>query len=409
MTTSTDSLELTILMPCLNESRTLGNCIDKGNSLLASLQINGEIVVADNGSTDGSQLIATACGARVIDVSTRGYGAALIAGIEHARGRYIIMGDSDESYDFAALGPFVEALRAGNELVMGNRFAGGIAPDAMPFLHRYLGNPVLSFIGRLFFKSPVGDFHCGLRGFHRDAITRLGLRCEGMEFASEMIVKASLQGIKIAEVPTTLSKDGRDRPPHLRTWRDGWRHLRFLLLFTPRWLLLYPGIVLTLLSLIQLFVALMHPNGLGRWPVGVHTQLFAVAGMMVGFQTMLFASGAILARHSTSIQAALPRERLVLKAILGPSLPIVGATLFVIGVYLCVELTLRWGLSGFGALEPAQAMRQLIPGVALVVLGAQSMLAAVFFSAVRSAIESSYHSRVPSNVSLTSNPRAAAF
>ena len=276
-------------MPCLNEARTLGNCVKRANLFLTRHQIAGEVLVADNGSTDGSQSIATELGARVVAVPTRGYGAALVAGIAQARGRYVIMGDSDESYDFATLGPFVDALRAGNELVMGNRFAGGIAMGAMPFLHRYLGNPVLSFIGRLFFKSPVGDFHCGLRGFDREAISRLGLRCEGMEFASEMIVKASLHGLKITEVPTTLSKDGRDRPPHLRTWRDGWRHLRFLLLFTPRWLLLYPGIALMFLSLIQLVVALMHPHGLGRWPVGVHTQLFAVAGMMVGFQTMLFA------------------------------------------------------------------------------------------------------------------------
>lgn len=395
MTTDATPIELTILMPCLNEALTLRTCVDKALAFIARTGISGEVLVADNGSTDGSQQLAEAYGARLICVERRGYGAALLAGIGAARGRWVVMGDSDDSYDFSSLDPFVEALRGGHQLVMGNRFRGAILPGAMPPLHRYLGNPVLSFIGRLFFKSPVHDFHCGLRGFDRAAIQSLGLRCEGMEFASEMIVKASLQGLRITEVPTVLSPDGRNRPPHLRTWRDGWRHLRFLFLFTPRWLLLYPGMALTLVSFIQLTVALLHPNGLWRWPVGVHTQLFAVAGMMVGFQTVLLASGAILARHSASIQAAMPRERLVLRAALGPGLPIVGALLFFAGAYLCVELTLRWGLSGFGALDPEQAMRQLIPGTALVVLGAQSMLAAVFFSAVRSAIESSHHPRVP--------------
>ena len=395
MTTEPAAVELTILMPCLNEARTLRACIKKALAFLSESGVVGEVLVADNGSTDGSQQLASACGARVVHVERRGYGAALLAGIDAARGTSVVMGDSDESYDFSALDSFVEALRGGSQLVMGNRFQGGILPGAMPALHRYLGNPVLSFVGRLFFKSPVRDFHCGLRGFNRAAIRSLGLKCEGMEFASEMIVKASLQGLRITEVPTVLSPDGRNRPPHLRTWRDGWRHLRFLLLFTPRWLLLYPGMALASLSCIQLMIALMHPNGLGRWPVGVHTQLFAVAGMMIGFQTALFASGVILVRHSTSIQAALPRERLVLKATVGPSLPIVGALLFLFGAYLCIELTLRWGTSGFGALDPEQAMRQLIPGTALVVLGAQSMLAAVFFSAIRSAIESSNHARVP--------------
>jgi len=388
-------------MPCLNEAKTLGACIDQANRFLAKSELTGEILVADNGSRDGSQTIARDHGARVLEVAKRGYGAALIAGTRAAQGRFVVMGDSDESYDFSDLTPFLTSLRNGSQLVIGNRFQGGIAQGAMPLLHRYLGNPVLSFLGRLFFKASIGDFHCGLRGFDRKAILGLGLRCEGMEFASEMIVKASLQGLKITEVPTTLSKDGRGRPPHLRTWRDGWRHLRFLLLFTPRWLLLYPGLALTVLSIVQLCVALMHPGGLGRWPVGVHTQLFAVAGMMVGFQTVLFASGAILARHSTSIQFALPRERLLLKLVLGPGLPIAGSFLLLVGVYLCVELTLRWGLSGFGALEPEQAMRQLIPGIAMVVVGAQSILASVFFAAIRSAIESLQYFRAPLNDSVS--------
>ena len=238
MTSSANSLELTILMPCLNEAETLERCIVKATRYLAESGIVGEVVIADNGSTDGSQAIAQRLGARVVDVPVRGYGAALGMGIRSAHGRYIIMGDSDDSYDFSKLNGFVAKLREGFDLVMGNRFLGGIAPGAMPFLHRYLGNPVLTFIGRLFFKCPARDFHCGLRGFSRAAIMGLSLRTTGMEFASEMVVKASLNKLKITEIPTTLDKDGRSRPPHLRTWRDGWRHLRFLLMYSPRWLFL---------------------------------------------------------------------------------------------------------------------------------------------------------------------------
>lgn len=381
------SVELTILMPCLNEARTLGSCIERANAFFARSGVVGEVVVADNGSTDGSQLIASERGARVVDVPIRGYGAALIAGIAQARGRYVIMGDSDESYDFSSLEPFVTALRAGNQLVMGNRFAGGIAPGAMPFLHRYLGNPVLSFIGRLFFKSPVRDFHCGLRGFDRAAVLALGLRCEGMEFASEMIVKSSLHGLRIAEVPTTLAKDGRDRPPHLRTWRDGWRHLRFLLLFAPRWLFLYPGSGLAALSALQLVVAMLHPQGLGRWPVGIHTQLFAAAGIVLGYQTMLFAIASILARSFTGLVIVNQRERWVLRLCGSPWLWLGGLLLSVSGLVLCVSLAWQWGSAGFGALSPDEAMRIIIPGVALLLVGTQSVLAAVFFAAMRSAFE----------------------
>jgi glycosyltransferase involved in cell wall biosynthesis len=233
--------ELSIVMPCLNEVRTVGICVEKAFSYLETRNIQGEVIVADNGSTDGSQAIALDLGARVVPVAARGYGSALSAGIEAARGRFVIIGDSDNSYDFSHLDPFVSKLRAGYQLVMGNRFRGGIKRGAMPPLHRYLGNPVLTAVGRLFFRSTCGDFHCGLRGFHRDAILSLDLRSPGMEFASEMVVKATISKLKIAEVPTALSPDGRDRPPHLRSWRDGWRHLRLLLLFSPRWLFLYPG------------------------------------------------------------------------------------------------------------------------------------------------------------------------
>ncbi|MDP9933171.1 glycosyltransferase family 2 protein [Variovorax paradoxus] len=380
-------VELTILMPCLNEALTLPTCIGKARAFLALTGIHGEVLVADNGSVDGSQALASACGARVIDVPVRGYGAALIAGIDAAAGRYVIMGDADESYDFGGLAPFVAELRQGSQLVMGNRFRGGILPSAMPPLHRYLGNPVLSFVGRLFFKSKIGDFHCGLRGFERQAIQHLELCCEGMEFASEMVVKASLSGLRIVEVPTVLSPDGRDRPPHLRTWRDGWRHLRFLLLFTPRWLFLYPGMVLTLLSLAQLLLAHFHPDNLGRWPVGIHTQLFASAGMVLGYQTMLFAMGAVLARHCARLNTPHPRERWALRAASGGWLSIGGILATLFGLAMCASLTWQWGRTGFGALNPENAMRQIIPGVALLLMGTQSLLASVFFAALRSAFD----------------------
>ena len=237
-------LELTILMPCLNEAETIATCIQKALRFLHHSGIRGEVLIADNGSTDGSREIAAELGARVVRVAERGYGAALKAGIQAAHGRYVIMGDADDSYDFSNLSPFVTKLREGAELVMGNRFKGGIAPGAMPGLHKYLGNPVLSGIGRLFFNAPVGDFHCGLRGFDRRAIATLGLESSGMEFASEMVVKATLRQKAIVEVPTTLSPDGRSRPPHLRSWRDGWRHLKFLMLFCPKWLFFYPGVAL---------------------------------------------------------------------------------------------------------------------------------------------------------------------
>jgi hypothetical protein len=382
-------LELTILMPCLNEARTLPACIGKAQAFLTRTGIHGEVLVADNGSTDGSQTLAAACGARVVDVPARGYGAALIAGIDAAAGRYVIMGDADDSYDFGALEAFVAELRRGSQLVMGNRFRGAILPGAMPPLHQYLGNPVLSFVGRLFFKSPIGDFHCGLRGFDRQAVRRLGLRCEGMEFASEMVVKASLHGLTIVEVPTVLSPDGRDRPPHLRTWRDGWRHLRFLFLFTPRWLFLYPGAALALAGLVQLAVALLHPAGLGRWPVGIHTQLFAAAGMVLGYQTMLFAMGAVLARWCAQLNTPHPREQWALRAATGPWLPALGGAGALVGLALCASLTWQWGRSGFGALTPEAAMRQIIPGVALLLMGTQSLLASIFFAALRSAFDSS--------------------
>jgi glycosyltransferase involved in cell wall biosynthesis len=382
------TVELTILMPCLNEARTLTTCVAKARAFLARHGVAGEVLIADNGSTDGSQALALAAGARVVHVAQRGYGAALRAGTEAARGRFVIMGDSDDSYDFANLGPFLEALRAGHDLVMGNRFRGGIAPGAMPFLHRYLGNPVLSFVGRLFFGGAIGDFHCGLRGYRRDAVLGLRLIAPGMEYASEMVVKALQAELRICEVPTTLSKDGRNRPPHLNTWRDGWRHLRFLLLFSPRWLFLYPGLGILFAGLAQLLYAQWQRPGGHWWPVGIHTQLFAAAGMVMGFQVLLFAAGALLARYGARLDIIHPSERAALRWARGPVLPVLGSLGALTGFSICLAVTLDWGRGGFGALDPESAMRQIIPGLALLLIGAQAFVASVFFAALTSAFDS---------------------
>lgn len=389
------ALELTILMPCLNEVRTLGACIAKASGFLRRAGIAGEVLIADNGSDDGSQQLARQLGARVIDVPERGYGAALKAGIRAARGRYVVMGDADDSYDFSALDAFVAELRAGRELVVGNRFAGGIAPGAMPFLHRWLGNPVLSFLGRRFFGGPLRDFHCGLRGFDRAAMLRLQLVTPGMEFASEMIVKSLQAGLAISEVPTTLAKDGRDRPPHLNTWRDGWRHLRFLMLFAPRWLFLYPGALLVLAGVAQLALSQVLPTGASRWPVGIHTQLFAMAAAVLGWQTLMFALGAVLARHLARLDAPHPRERSALRAAGSAWLPAGGALAVAAGLVLCVGVVWQWGAADFGALDPEIAMRQIIPGVGLAIAGSQALLASMYFAALRSAFDSSRRASGP--------------
>jgi len=300
-------VELTILMPCLNEAETIATCIDKAQSFLARSGVAGEVLIADNGSSDGSVEYALARGARVIAVTERGYGAALRAGIAAARGRFVIMGDADDSYDFSRLELFLARLRDGSDLVIGNRFAGGIAPGAMPFLHRYLGNPVLSLIGRMFFRSGIRDFHCGLRGVRRDAVLALDLRTSGMEFASEMVVRAALNGLAIAEVPTTLAVDGRSRPPHLRTWSDGWRHLRFLLMFSPRWLFLYPGAVLLVLGVLA--TLLLLPGRLmltPRFGLDEHTFLVATIAILVGVQVVGFG---VIARHFAAANGLLPRSK----------------------------------------------------------------------------------------------------
>jgi hypothetical protein len=371
-------LELTILMPCLNEAETISSCVAKAKAFLARAGIAGEVLIADNGSSDGSVALAERDGARVIAVRERGYGAALRAGVAAARGRYVIMGDADDSYDFSGLDPFVAKLRAGHDLVMGNRFAGGIAPGAMPFLHRYLGNPVLSFIGRMFFRAKIGDFHCGLRGFRRDAILGLDLRTSGMELASEMVVRAAVVNLSIAEVPTTLAVDGRSRPPHLRTWHDGWRHLRFLLLFSPRWLFLYPG--LALMALGALGVAALLPGPLMLSPgfgVDDHTFLVAAIAILVGVQVVGFS---VIARHFAAANALLPRSRPLAALLSVISLErglMIAAGIMCGGVAGVAWSLWQWSLVDFGPLTAPVVMRVLTLALVLIATGVQ--LAFTFF------------------------------
>ena len=378
-------LELSILLPCLNESETLETCISKAQRFLAANDIRGEIVVSDNGSEDGSQEIARSCGARVIHVPVRGYGAALIYGALNARGKYVIMGDSDDSYDFSNLLPFVEKLRAGYELVMGNRLTGGIRPGAMPWKNRWIGTPALSAIGRLFFRCPVGDFNCGLRAFSADAFRKMALRTTGMEFASEMIVKATLLKLKIAEVPTTLSPDGRSRPPHLRPWRDGWRHLRFMFLYSPRWLFLYPGLLLTLLGGITGAWLIPQPRTVGDITLDIHTLLFCAVGVLVGFQAILFA---IFSKTFAITEGLLPRDIKMDKVFAAFHLEswlVAGILLVMIGMVEAFRGISVWERHGFGPLIPAHVMRIAIPSGLSLALGFQIVFSAFFLSLLRMA------------------------
>lgn len=386
------SLELTVLMPCLNEAGTVATCVAAALRFLRDAGVQGEVLVADNGSTDGSQGLARAAGARVIDVPRRGYGAALHAGIASSRGRYVVMGDADASYDFSSLQAFLDELRAGVHLVVGNRFRGGIAPGAMPLLHRYLGNPVLSFVGRLFFRTDIGDFHCGLRGFSREAMHGLGLVSPGMEFASEMVAKAALAGLRIEEVPTTLRPDGRDRPPHLRTWRDGWRHLRFLLLFCPRWLFLYPGLALVALGLGG-FAA--SADETGPLQLGIHSLLYMAAATVLGAQLVQLA---LLTKWMGIVSGVVPPQRWLDR--LSPYLKlenglVAGVLLVGVGVSWSAWLTWDWGRAGFGALDPAQTMRIAIPAVTLMILGAQVAAGSLFAGALNYSWVSSERTPAP--------------
>jgi glycosyltransferase involved in cell wall biosynthesis len=376
----TGAVELSIVMPCLNEAETLGICIQKAQTALAEHGIIGEVVVADNGSTDGSQAIAAKMGARVVHVDAKGYGSALMGGFASARGTFVIMGDADDSYDWLAIKPFVDKLRAGDDLVMGNRFKGGIRPGAMPPLHRYLGNPVLTSIGRLFFSSASGDFHCGLRAFRRDAILKMNLRTTGMEFASELVVKATLFNLKMSEVPVVLSPDGRSRPPHLRSWRDGWRHLRFLLMYSPRWLFLYPGIALVILGLATGLWLLPGPRTVGQVTFDVHTLLYSAAAIFIGFQSILFALFARIFAMTEGLVPPDPQLNRLFRFIDLEKGLIVGALLLAAGLFASFYALSDWGAKYFGQMDPSQTFRIVIPAVLALILGCQITLSSFFLS-----------------------------
>ena len=378
-----EPLELTILMPCLNEAETIELCVAKAMGYLRRSGVRGEVLIADNGSDDGSQALAETAGARVVAVPEKGYGAALMGGVRAARGRFVIMGDADDSYDFENLDGMIEHLRGGAELVMGNRFKGGIAPGAMPFLHRYLGNPVLSFIGRLFFSIPVGDFHCGLRGFSREAILGLGLQSPGMEFASEMVVKASIRGLRIEETPTTLRPDGRSRPPHLKTWRDGWRHLRFLLLHSPRFLFIYPGVALIALGVIgSVLLAGGAVRVSPRLELDIHSLVVACFAILIGVQLLVFGA---LARRYQTLEGVLPPAPRFEKFLLGLSLELIlqaASVIFLAGAVGAGWAVVYWAGSGFGPIHYNGVIRVLVMSLtALAVaiqLAAAGFLASVF-------------------------------
>ena len=373
-------IELSIVMPCLNEAETLATCIEKAKCFLANQSIHGEIIISDNGSTDGSQDIAKKHGAIVVNAIQKGYGSALKEGIQAARGVYIIMGDADDSYDFSNLLPYVDELRKGIDLVMGNRFKGGIQKGAMPFLHRYLGNPVLSFIGRLFFKSKIGDFHCGLRGFSKNAFQRMELQTTGMEFASEMIVKASLKEMKIVEVPTILRHDGRSRPPHLNTWQDGWRHLRFLLLYSPSWLFMIPGIFLMMVGFILSSILVAGPLRLGEITLGVHTLLYSSAAFLVGFQLILFYG---LTKIYTVENDLLPKSKKydqLFKVLTLEKGLIVGFLLILGALVATIYAYQNWQAVNFGDITGVSTLRTVIPAITTLLLGVQTILFSFFFS-----------------------------
>lgn len=376
---TSNNIELSIVMPCLNEAETLAICIQKAKAFLQENGVIGEVVIADNGSTDNSQEIAKRNGARVVHVTEKGYGNALKGGIKNAFGTFIIMGDSDDSYDFYNLRPFLDKMRAGYDLVMGNRFKGGIKKGAMPFLHRYLGNPVLSFIGRLFFNIKVGDFHCGLRGFSKKAFEEMELRTTGMEFASEIVVKASIKDLKIAEVPTVLSPDGRSHPPHLNTWRDGWRHLRFLLTYSPKWLYGYPGVFMILFGGLTSFLLIENPFTVGSISFDVQTLLYASLSIIVGLQFLAFYVLATV--HSEANKVENQKDHW-LKKLTNFNLEkglIAGGILIIIGGILFGNALMDWQAVSFGQLNPSEALRLTIPSCTVIVLGLQAILYSFFW------------------------------
>lgn len=375
-----DSLELTILMPCLNEAETIERCVAVAVKCLRDNNLDGEVLVGDNGSTDGSQEMARRAGARVVDVPQRGYGAALMGAIEASRGRFIVMADADMSYDFAASVDFLRKLREGYDVVMGNRFEGGIMPGAMPFKNRWLGNPVLSGVGRIIYRAPVSDFHSGMRGFTRAAYDAMRLRTTGMEFASEMVVKATVMKMKMAEVPIVLHPDGRSRPPHLKPWSDGWRHLRFLLLLSPRWTLVYPGLILMVLGFAIGLPLTMGFLNLGAVTLGPHTLAAAGFMMMVGY---------------TAITVGLAARIYAMQEELGPSSEmlnrwfhritlerglVVGAVMLLSGLVMVGWVVVRWWSLSFGPMPLEQTIRPLLVGGFLLAMGVQTILMSFFYS-----------------------------
>ncbi|MBB5870186.1 hypothetical protein F4553_003565 [Allocatelliglobosispora scoriae] len=375
-----DQIEVTVLLPCLNEAETLEVCVRKALGSLAELGVRGEVLVSDNGSTDGSQAIAVAAGARVVHAPIPGYGGALLNGVEHARGRYVIMADADDSYDLGNLGPFITELRAGHDVVMGNRFRGGIAPGAMPALHRYLGNPVLSWLGRVLFGlRDVRDFHCGMRGFRTDRLRELHLCMPGMEFASEMVVRASLNGYDLVEVPTTLRPDGRSRPPHLRTWRDGWRHLRFLLVFAPQRIVVWPGLFLLLLGLAGAVALVPGPVRLGAVRTDINTLVYACLAILVGAQLVLFGGLAQLYGRHEGITRGVRLQRWV-KALRFERCLLTGLGLIAAGAVGTALALGQWGSAGFGDLDPTGTIRIVLPSATAIAVGVLVIFAGLLAS-----------------------------
>jgi glycosyltransferase involved in cell wall biosynthesis len=375
-------IELSVVMPCLNEAETLEICIKKALAFFEKENINGEVVISDNGSTDGSQEIAKKNGVRLVHAKEKGYGAALREGINNAKGTYVIMGDADDSYDFSNLMPFVNELRNSCDLVMGNRFKGGVKKGAMPFIHKYLGNPVLSFIGRLFFRIKIKDFHCGLRGFRKDAYEKMNLHTTGMEFASEMVVKAALHKMRIVEVPTTLSPDGRTRPPHLRTWRDGWRHLRFLLMFSPKWLFLYPGLLIIILSFLIGSVLFFKPVQIKGVVFDIHTLIILSFALLIGIQFVFFHSFVrIYSVTSGLIPSDKKFENLFRLFTLEKGL-LIGLTISFTGFVTMLYNFYSWSSIGFSDLEPTMFVRKVLLAIMPIILGVQIIIYSFIFSII---------------------------
>ncbi len=378
--TPSTAVDVSIVMPCLNEAETLAKCIGHAQAAVANGGLAAEIIVADNGSTDGSQSIARKLGAMVVDVARKGYGSALIGGIDAAQGRFVVMGDADDSYDFEAIGPLIDKLREGYDLVVGNRFLGGIEPGAMPWSHRWLGNPVLTLISRLFFHAPVGDTHCGLRALRKDAYEKMHLRATGMEFASEMVIKAALKGMRITEVAVVLRPDGRSRPPHLRTWRDGWRHLRFMLLFSPRWLFLYPGLALFALGAVLSAILVAGPLRIGSVRLDINTLLVAGFLALLGYQLVLFAVFTKIFAIRLGFHPQHPVLESLFRYITLEVGVIAGAVMVLAGIVGLVLAVVSWQAVGFGNLDPSLTMREVIPAVVLLALGTQTVFASFFIS-----------------------------